>query len=115
MVERFQRHPLQRLAHRRRPHVAVVGNPPVQFAQERPPVQVVIFPRVFAVQDDRRQRVAPRAQDAGAVLADAPQKIVRRRARIHLRIHETDQVAQEVVAEDRTGDGFPPCRQRYGR
>ena len=61
---------------------AVLGNAPVQFAQERPAVAVVIFPGVLAVQNDGHQRIAPARQNAGAILADAPQKILGgRRAR----------------------------------
>ena len=51
---------------------------PVKLAQERPAVLVVIFPGVFAIQNDGDQGIAAGGQDAAAIFADAMQKIVAR-------------------------------------
>ena len=85
---------------------------PVQLAQERPAVAVVVFPGVLAIQDDGHQGVAAGAENAGAVLADAAQEILRGGGGVHLGIDEADQVAQEVIAEDHAAAARPPCRQR---
>ena len=68
-------------------------NAAVQLAQEWPAVPVVIFPGVFAVQDDRNQRVAAARENAVAVLPDAEQEIVGGCAGVHAGIDEADEVA----------------------
>ena len=78
----------------------VVADAPVEFAQEGTAVVVIVFPGVFAVEDDGHQGVAAGGQNAGAVLADAVQEIVGGMRRLHLGIDEADQVAHEMVAED---------------
>ena len=105
----------KRLAHGHRAHARVVGDAPVQLAQEGAAVAVVILPGVFAIQNDGHQRVAAGGQNAGAVFADAPQKIVGRRGGVHLGVDKADQVAQEMIAEDHAHAVRPFCCQRYGR
>ena len=58
-IHRLRRQQPQGLAHGHRAHLPVLRDPAVQFAQKRPPVTVVIFPCIFAIEDDGHQRIAP--------------------------------------------------------
>jgi len=78
VIDRLRRHQPQRLAHGRRAHLPVLGDPPVQLAQKGPAVVVVILPRIFTVEDNGHQRVASGTGQPRAVFADAPQKILGR-------------------------------------
>ena len=89
-----------RLAHRDRPQLRVRREPPVQRAQERPSLSLVVLPGVLAVEDDEDGRLSP----AGRRLNRRPASTSRRtKSRPPLRrpggVREPDQVRERVVAE----------------
>ncbi len=100
VVQRLRRHQAERLAGGDGAKSRVVADALVEFAEERAAVEVIVFPRILAVEDDGHEGVAAGGQNARAILADAVQEIGGGMGRFHLGIDEADQVAHEMIAED---------------
>ena len=79
----------------------VVGDAAVQFAQERPAVVFVVFPRILAIEDDRHQSIAAALQEwAGSSRGCGRRKWSAASAGTHAGVDEADQIAEVVIAED---------------
>src|SRR5262245_44550206 len=78
----------------------VVADSAVEFAEEGTAVPIVVFPGVFAIEDDGHERISAGDQASRAILPDAAQALARRLRCIHFGVNEADEVAQKMIAED---------------
>ena len=81
-------------------HLRIGLDTSVEGSKKGSPAAFVVFPGIFAVQDDGDHRVFTARQDGGAVFFDPAQEVSCGLLRVHAGINEPNQVAQQVVAED---------------
>ena len=89
---------LHRLADSQRADIRIVLQL-VEAAQEFPAVPRIVFPRVFAIQNQAHRRGSPIRLPI-ADRANPPMQIFRRRFRSHAAVDEPDQVRKIVVAKE---------------
>src|SRR5262249_43414098 len=100
VIDRLGRNEIESFADCERLRVRLVLNPPVQLAKKGPPAAVIILPGVLSIENDGDQRVASTGQNAGTVLADTDQEVVGGLRGVHTGVHEADEVAKEMIAEN---------------
>ena len=93
VIDLVRLHFRERFRHGQCAYPGIVGNAAIELAQKRAAIFFVVFPGVFAIQDDGHQRIPAAGNNAMAILADAIQKMVRCFHRTHSGVDETDEIA----------------------